>query len=240
MSIVLSQPSNQYLRTMTIPVTAKPVTLAGWYKTTSDALMQTPICISNAANNEFILAMLRGAEAGDPAAVMEYAAAWKWSPTIGYTVDVWQHIAVTFVSATERSVFLNGANKVTNTDAQDVNFALFDQILIGTHKTVGGTPFAGRLAHVAIWSTELTDAEILSLANGALPSSIQAASCEAYWPLKSDVRDRIGSNDLTPVNAPTWATADNPPVFNYPDSDALITVKRLVAVGSDTLYYEDI
>lgn len=239
MSVILSQPSNQYLKTTTVPVSTKPVTIAGWYKSTSDALSQTPACISNAANNEFLLCQLRGSVAGDFVAVQEYATAWKWSPTIGYTVDTWQHFAVTFVSATERSVWVNGINKITNTESQDVDFDLFDQILIGTHKTAGGTPFAGRLGHIAIWSKELSDAEILSLANGAVPNTIQESSCEVYWPLKSDGTDKVGSNDLTGFNVPTYATTDNPPVLNFPETN-LKTFRRLVLVGSNKIYYEAI
>ena len=239
MSIVLDSTSNQYLKTTTIPVTAKPVTMTAWYKTTSDALMQTPVCISNAGNSEFLLTQLRGAVDGDYVAVQEYATAWKWSPTIGYTVDVWQHVAVVFYSATDRRVFLNGANKVVNTENQDVNFSLFNQVLVGTHKTTSGTPFAGKLAEIAIWSTDLSDAEILQLAGGTLSESIQATNLEAYWKLRSDAKDSVGSNDLTLYNSPTWDSADSPPVFNYP-TDQLKTIKRLVAAGNSTIYYEDV
>ena len=243
MSVVLSQPSNQYLKTTTVPVSAKPITMAGWYKTTSDALMQTPVCISNTGNSEFLLMQLRGAVTGDYVAVQEYATAWAWSPTIGYTINTWQHVAVIFYSATDRRVFLNGANKVVNTDSQDVNFSLFNQVLIGTHKTSSGTPFAGKLAEISIWSTDLTDAEILSLANGALATDVQLVNLETYWKLKSDGKDSIGSNDLTSYNSPTWDATDYPPVFNYPVSTGANlagTVKRLIAAGNDKLYYENI
>lgn len=238
MSVVLDSTLNQYLKTTTIPVTAKPITMVAWYKTTSDALMQTPICISNTSNNEFLLAQLRGAVAGDYVAVQEYATAWKWSPTIGYTINTWQHVTVVFYSATDRRVFLNGANKVINTDSQDVNFSLFNQVLIGTHKITGGTPFAGRLAEISIHSIDLTDAEILSLANGALATDIQLASLETYWKLRSDGKDSIGNNNLTSYNNPTWDGTDHPPVFNFP-SQNITAVKRLVVAGNDAISYEE-
>jgi len=239
MSIVLDSDSNQYLRTTTVPVTTKPITMAGWYKTTSDALMQSVVTISNIANDEILVAQLRGAVAGDYVAVQEYATAWAWSPTIGYTTDVWQHVAVVFYSAVDRRVYLNGANKVTNTDNQDVDFDLFGQVLVGTHKTVGGTPFAGKLAEISIWSTDLTDAEILSLAGGESAVNIQNASLEVHWKLKSNTNDYIGDNNLTLHNAPTWSITDNPPVFNFP-TDQLKTIKRLVTAGNNKVYYENV
>jgi len=239
MSVVLDNASNQYLKTSTVPVTSKPVTMTGWYKTTSDALMQTVVCISNTGNDELILAQLRGAVAGNYVAVQEYATAWKWSPTIGYTTDVWQHVAVIFYSATDRRVFLNGANKVVNTETQDVNFSLFNQVLIGTHRTIGGTPLAGKLAEIAIWSTDLTDAEILSLANGELADNIQTDSLEVYWKLKSNAKDSVGSNDLTLYNTPTWDSTDNPPMFNYPNTQ-LETIKRVVVAGNNEIWYESV
>lgn len=239
MSVVLDSTSNQYLRTTTIPVTAKPITIAGWYKTTSDALMQSVVTISNIANDEILVAQLRGAVVGDYVAVQEYATAWAWSPTIGYTTDVWQHVAVVFYSAVDRRVYLNGANKVTNTDNQDVDFDLFGQVLVGTHKTVGGTPFAGKLAEISIWSTDLTDAEILSLHNGTLASSVQAGSLEVYWKLRTDGTDSVGNNDLTSYNNLTWDSADYPPVFNYPVG-SVETIKRLVVAGNNEIWYEDL
>ena len=75
-----------------------------------------------------------------------------------------------------------------------------------------GSPFEGKIAHVAIWSTELSDAEIASLAGGTNPLDIQVSSLEAYWDLETDGSSVLDSNDMTAYNSPTYDAADNPTV----------------------------
>ncbi|MHC4316732.1 MAG: LamG domain-containing protein, partial [Planctomycetota bacterium] len=72
---------------------------------------------------------------------------------------------------------------------------------------------SGKIAHGFIYNVVLTDAEILRLANGALPTEIRPESLVAYWPLIDNDKDIIGGYDMTPENSPTWSTTDYPNVW---------------------------
>jgi hypothetical protein len=212
MSVVLTSSSSQYLKTTTVPVSAKPVTFAAWVKTSDFASYQVPIALTKVTIS-FLILQLRLPEAGEPVAAGEYAGSWKLAlSSTSVTSDTWHHVCGTFVSATERTVFLDGEGKVTNTDNQNVDLNSLDRILIGTHKEVAGNFFNGKIAQVSIWSTELSDAEIIELASGANPQDVQFDSLEVYWELDSDGTDKIGSNDLTAFNGATFDSSDNPTV----------------------------
>jgi hypothetical protein len=218
MSIVLDSSGQEYLYAANPGgELSKPVTMAAWVKSTTIAEYQACFTLTNDID-EFLLLQLRGPAAGNPIAGMEYATAWKWAETTsGYTANNWHHIAVTFVSATERNVFIDGGNKGTNTDSQDVIFSFLGAAFVGTHKSVGGSFFDGKIAEVAYWKAELTDVQISNLANGyQLPSSIESDSLIAYWKLLDDYADYSGNGRTIEAKRGTPSFSDDHPTGSAP------------------------
>lgn len=92
------------------------------------------------------------------------------------------HVAAVFTSTSSRSIFVNGANKVTETTANTADG--FNNVVIGARKSTSfGAFWSGLVAEAAIWSVALTDAEIASLASGATPFMVRPASLVFYAPL---------------------------------------------------------
>ena len=240
MSVVLTAASEMYLKASTINVTAKPITFAAWVK--SDTLTPYQGIISLTDNSsEWLLIWLRGAAGDNYPAALEYATAWKRAiASAAYTTDTWHHICGVFTSSTSRTIYLDGANSSENTESQNVNFNLFDQILIGTYRTVTAAYFSGKIAGCSIWNTGLSEAQIISLAGGESPLNVASDNLVDFWPLISDRYSLINSNHLTAYNSPTYDTNDNPTtVFNFPQRN-ITTTKRLVVAGNDEIWYEDI
>lgn len=247
MSLVLDSAREEYVYTNTQPLTIKPITFSAWFKSVDVTNHQSIVCLSNGVN-EFLLLQARGATDGDPIAALEYATAWKYATSSsGYTVNTWHHVAATFVSSTERSVWIDGGSKITNTDEQDVDFTLLSQILIGIHKAGSGF-YDGQVAEVAIWDVELTDAQILSLAGGESAENIESDNLRAYWKLLSNYLDSTGQTNTLSVGVgtPSFST-DHPPVFNYPrpgggdgDSPDMNHKRRLVVAGNNEIWYESV
>jgi hypothetical protein len=80
-------------------------------------------------------------------------------------------------------------------------------------RTNVGEGFDGKIAHVAVWNTSLSDADIALLVGGDNPLTVQSGSLLAYWPLQdtgATESDAVGSNDLA-VTGATHST-DDPPV----------------------------
>lgn len=249
MSLVLNSADNEYVLTNTQPLTIKPISISVWIKSVDDTNNQGIVCLGNGLD-EFLLLQLRGGITGDPASALEYATAWKYAESSsGYTANTWHHIAATFVSPTERSIWIDGGSKVINTDEQDVNFTLLDRIYVGTHKVIGGAYFDGQVAEIAIWKEELTDAQILSLASGNVANNIESEHLKGYWKLVNNYLDSTGLTNTLSVGAgtPFFNSTSNPPIFNYPrlgggsgDSPDMNHIRRLIAAGNNKLYYENV
>lgn len=127
------------------------------------------------------------------------------------SLDTWVHAVGVSRSIADRSAYRDGGSRGNN--AVSKAFASTDRIAIG--KRAGGTAtpqyFNGRLAEVAIWSTDLFDDEIASLALGRVPTSIRPARLAAYWPLLNNAEDVVGSFDLTPNGA--TVDANHPTIY---------------------------
>jgi len=240
MSVVLTAASEMYLKASTINVSAKPVTFAAWVKSDTLTPYQGIISLTD-DNSEWLLIWLRGAVGDNYPAALEYATAWKRAiATAAYTVNTWHHICGVFKDSTSRIIYYNGGSSNENTELQNVNFTLFDQILIGTYRTVTTAFFSGKLACCSIWNTDLSSAQVVSLAAGASPVDIASDNLMDFWPLISNSNSIINSNHLIGYNNPTFDSNDNPSVLiNHPQRN-ITSIKRLIVVGNDKVYYEDI
>lgn len=240
MSVVLTAASEMYLKASTINVTTKPVTFSAWVKSDTLIPYQGILSLTN-DSDEFLQIWLRDAAGNNYAAALEYATAWKRAiSTTAYTADNWHHICGVFTSSTSRTIYIDGGSSSENTDSQDVNFALFDQILIGTYRTVTAAYFSGKIACCSIWDTDLSEAQVISLAAGASPVDTASDNLVDFWPLVSDRNSIINNNHLVEYNNPTYDSNDNPlALTNFPQRN-ITAIKRLIAAGNDTIYYEDI
>lgn len=239
MSLLFDSSGSEYVYTNTQPLTVKPVTISAWFKSTTIAGDGVICAISN-NSDEYFMIQARGSQAGDPVAALEYATGWEWASSDGFTADTWHHATGTFVSAIERSAFLDGTGKNIDIDSMDVNFSLLSKIIVGSYKSSTGF-FDGKIAEVAVWSTELTDAQILRIGSGTLPSEVESGSLVAYWKLRGNYLDSSGNNNTLSVGngTPSFDISDNPDVFNYPIYN-LTPISRLVVAGNNTIYYESI
>jgi hypothetical protein len=131
------------------------------------------------------------------------------------STGAWQSAGAVWASATSRSVYVNGANKVTNTQTSAVTFTDLDRTGVGVNIVGGFTElFDGRLAHPTVWKAELTDDEFAALHAGIHPTRIRPASLVSYWSLSgkdSPEIDIVGRYDLTVTNAA--ASIEEPRVY---------------------------
>lgn len=214
MSLLLNGTS-QYLSLASSLVSGGlPYSAVGWFKSTSATVNQDIVSFgSHTTVNPLLRLELNGATAGRVAAQQRDDAGVGGAianDSAAYTINVWQHAGAVFISGTNRSAFLNGANKGTNSSAMGTTTTTRSAIGALLRSTAVGF-FSGRLAHVSVWSVALADADFASLAAGALPSSVQAANLLAYLPLTSDFTDTKG-NVWTNNGSATIDGADNPTV----------------------------
>ncbi|WP_009964864.1 LamG-like jellyroll fold domain-containing protein [Verrucomicrobium spinosum] len=175
----------------TPPVTAVPVTLAAWFKTTTLSVSQVIVSIGNADGSRLAITIT---SAGNPRAGSVTASGTTSGPqqTGGLSTGTWFHIVGAFTSSTSRTLYVDGA--FVGTDTTSSTISTFDRMAIGSRwePSAWGTFFNGQIAEPAMWSDALTAAEAAALAKGFSPALVRPQSLVFYAPLVRDLMDLKG------------------------------------------------
>lgn len=207
--------SGQYHRATQAVVTAAPLTMACWFNadsaTTNGVLMSM---LDEGSNNwtGFYL-VCGGTDVGDPfqAAAVNNNSFVSASTSTGYSTGVWMHGCGVYTSDTSRTAYLDGGSAVTDTTSCTPS-AIMDNTVIGSaRRTIADNGFDGRIAEAGIWNTDLTAAEVLSLAEGVSPLKVRPQSLVFYAPLIREVLDIRGGRALAATGSP--AVAVHPRVY---------------------------
>jgi hypothetical protein len=195
--------SNQYLTVASAPVTAAPLTIAAWFRKASTAT-KNGIFLRASANTSnlfgfYFTNFLRGyVQAVSPS---------DFSATQNYSTNTWTHACLVEASTTSRTIYQNAGNSATDTAPRVP--AGINAIDIATFG--GGSNFDGQFAEIGIWNTDLTTAEIASLAKGMTCDKVRPQSLVFYAPLVRDLQDVRGG--LTITNNNTATVANHPRVY---------------------------
>lgn len=102
--------------------------------------------------------------------------------TATVSTNTWGHVAGVFSNAS-RSVFLDGANKVTDTGSSAASSLSRTHIGSRRNSSTNDVFFGGQIAEVGVWNTSLTDAEIASLGKGVGCSLVRPQNLVFWAPL---------------------------------------------------------
>lgn len=200
--------SSQYL-SASAPVSSHPLTMVCWFRPSNVADTRFPLSLGAAAasdqhsiyygaNNLYFITSIGGTFGQSQSA-------------IGGLSDTWIHAAGVLSANNNRIVYANGVAGGTNTTT--VNPSNIDTLRIGTRYFSGslGAYMNGRIAEVGIWNTNLTAAEVASLAKGMTCDKVRPESLVFYTPLVRDLQDISGGLTITNNNAAT--VANHPRVY---------------------------
>lgn len=211
-------------------------TLSLWVKADGGAGAQCPISFSSTGGDSMRLD-IQFQSSNDPTVV-----ALRNGTTVNYTssavnfdplddnaeIGVWKHIAVTS-STTDMHVFIDGTKSATTSHSlTEADYLGWDTCVIGNFFKNGTTfqvPFDGKIAEVAFWDgTELSDANITSLAGGASPLDTGTISTAAdqYNRLEgtsSPEPSETSGQTFTITGTVAGDNLDDPTVTNPPSGD---------------------
>lgn len=143
--------------------------------------------------------------------------------------NAWTHALAVGASSTDRRIYANGGGM--GQSVVDVTPTAGDSATLGAQMSPGLSPgwvsdsmFLGQLAELAVWSSELTEAEILELGHGANPLDFQLASLVYYHHLFNDFDvvygaeiNQSGIEYYQPIQVYA-APQDHPPIAYAPAS----------------------
>lgn len=241
MSVVLDDALSQGLYISEALAAAASITMVAWFKSDDLTASQTLVSICDAsADTEYFALNLRGDIANDYIHANARAGASNVNAitTVGYSSGTWHLASAVFVNQNSRDAMIDGSNEGHETTVGIVP-ANLDKTAVGYLARLSATAYtSGKIAKVAIWDKALTDAEILSIANGADPSSIQVGNLLAYWPLYDDADDESGnSKDLTLLNSPTFDNGDHPGVGSEAHVEGTKTVTGVAIISLEIQSY---
>lgn len=190
---------DQNIDTSSSPVTSRPMTLAAWFNTasTSGSLVSNQIKTFPAG---FHLSL-------DSQKVSALISNGLFGPSVNgatnYTLNSWQHGCVVF-GTSNTFVYLNGTQDASGA-AGAYSQPSPDNIAMARRDFFSGTSiyYTGQLAEAGIWSVELTDAEIASLAKGMTCEKVSPQNLVFYAPLVRNLIDYSGGLVLTNNNSAT-------------------------------------
>ena len=203
MAYEFNNANSRFLSTASSNVSAVPMTMACWSKTSTVANRDEVFMAVGASNgNRNILSRLAaniGANSnGSNGNVLASASS-------QLTTNTYFHIAGVFASTSSRELFFNGASVASNASAAGTQ-AAFTETLIGARRAASvGLYYTGDTAEVGIWNVVLTAAEIASLADGMTCDKVRPQSLVFYAPLVRDLIDYKGGLTITNNNAATVA-----------------------------------
>jgi hypothetical protein len=205
---------NDYLQTSTPPVTTTPYSIALWFKASHGADYRVLASLDEGLGFDRTYMSLSSSSdtpANTPYGLVSSSVPTEtfFTTTTSYSSNAWQHLLLVRAAANDHRVYLNGANK--GTDTTSITPLTPDRFSIGARgDTSSGGWFAGLIAYAAVWDVALSDANAISL-QATTPDNVVPGDLVAYWPLTSNSSpepDDVGSNDLT-VNGATFSS-DNP------------------------------
>lgn len=216
--------SSDYARNGNAVVTVVPVTIACWFRKSSNAVAAYNLCTvgnSGSANNRNQFGLRFNNQTTGVACtigVIQAGTAGASAPTYStplasenYT-NVWVHCGAVFSSATSRNGYFNGVGGTPTTN--NVAAGSFDRTTVGCLDQSAQSQFAlGAIADLGIWDIALAASDVASLAAGVCPLLVRPESLVAYWPLGGNYSpeiDPVGKFDLTLTGT---AKADHPRIF---------------------------
>jgi hypothetical protein len=221
MSIEYVSASGQYSYCNT-PLSSTTMTMAIWFKQASSSVNSVLATMTDMGSNSYWQYLqTRGGDVGDPVRIeFEGGGGTTADTSGGFTSGSWQH-AMGVATASAIHIYINGTNKGSQTGLSKSMTAT--RLIVGGWGRMATSPGAAlcdaKLAHLAIWNTNLGDSEATSLAAGANPLAVSAANLVYYSTLATlATADTQGSLTLTHVGSPTEDTGDNPTVDAPPSS----------------------
>jgi hypothetical protein len=221
------------LYTASVPVSSNTFTVAGWFYCTSVPSDNRAIwSFGDDTDSNYQALLIRGSQSGALRQYDQVYAGFGGDPTGNVMIaNAWQHFAVVGSGNSSRRVVLNGdwANSSAGTDTFTWYAEQFYLGVAGANEQAQDFFLTGLLAHVAVWNSALSQAQVEGLAgpftsgsqsgSGDNPLAVQTANLVAYWPLvgtASPEPDDQGSYDLTLLSSPTQGASD--PTVDAPPS----------------------
>jgi hypothetical protein len=222
--------TSNFLRYPSAILSAYPLTMAAWWWptiNTGGAALQSVLSVLNSTGADNINQFKIGQSNGGVSFLAADSVSSNSATTgVNSTLNTWNHLCGVGTSATDRAMFLNGANKATNATSRAPSG--LDRVSAGKQDNAANNKVcdnASIIAECAIWNVALSDTEVAYLASGISPKAIQSAALVAYWPMIGDwnpENDLIAGQNFTINGTLSRTTHPNLPPYYIGQASILV------------------
>lgn len=232
--------SSQYIENATDSgITAYPVTIAGWARSTDNTVNQSVLCLSknSGSPNAFLAVSMDGTASDTVKAFASFGSQQNAVTSGSWTSGTWHHIGGVFGSSTSRFAYLDGTASTEST-ASDGGASLSAL----THTTVGALDLGSFFNHVqgdigqmAIWNIALSSAKMSELAAGYTPFQVEPTGLLRWWDLIGGLLvDRMTGSVFT--SSGSTAATSHPPII-MPRRPYMVSKTAFVPSVTGNPYY---
>jgi len=199
--------ATDYLDRAGAVVTAVPLSIGCWFRTTSFSISQTLITlgVSGTENNRFALALnTSGSVRAD---IRDGSGSDTAFSASAISLNVWCYALAVYSATNARTAYANGGNAGTNTATRipvGVNYTLIGK------KPDNTNFFSGQIAQPTVWTAALTAEDAAALYSGVSPRAVNRAVIGSVYPwLGANEIDPLGQTSLT-VHGTSVSTLEPP------------------------------
>lgn len=226
--------SLEALEVNTAAITAVPLSMAAWGRTSNVARNGALLSLVDSASGIFMFGLR--VNAGSVGAFTFGVPAGFVESTTGSPVNnTWFHAGGVIASATSRFAYFNSSIGTENT--QNATPSGINTTSIGRLGDLTPSSYMlGDIAEAAIWNKILEPAEFAALAAGFSPLMIRPSALVFYMPLIRDNDiDLIGGLSLSEIGTPE--ISDHPQII-YPSPPHIITAPAAGVTGNPWYQYQ--
>jgi len=206
MSRLFTAASSQYLIQDSASFTSLPYSFACYFQAATLGSDVALIWLGDKDQSNTYFAMALSASSQLSIVARTGSGTFSASSAASLSTGVWYHGLVSIASATDQRVFVNGADKATQTSSS-APYSAIDRMGFGSYRdTTPDRYFDGLMAQPAFWNVALTDADAAALGAGVSPLLIRSQNLIKYYPYfgrdAADI-DVISGGTLTNFGATT-------------------------------------
>lgn len=232
MAIDFSPINASLINVMSLPFSAWPITMAGWWRRTNASISIIMSFHNQTDPPSFNGININMDSSGHANLSVDNSGTIDDLATTATSGLGWHHVTGVFSSNTSRTVYLDGANSVQST--VNVSFPSgLDRVALGRYYNYGLS--TGYCAEVGVWNVELNTSEIAALGKGVSPLLIRPENLLFYSPLIKTAAqyDLVrGFTYSVDANAPTDAPT-HPPVIQYKSPQVVVYSPILPDIGGN-------
>lgn len=186
--------TSNFIRQASALLATTPLTIACFGKTPTLATLQYMVGVfasGSAANRNCFALAVQATNA--PIAAAANGSSFTGPSGTAISANTWFHACGVWTSAASRTIYVDGANPVTNTTSLTPSSQNRTSVGLGDGSSAA-SPWLGQLAEIGIWNAALNADEIAALSKGVPPPRIRPGSLVSYMPLVRGLVDIKGNS----------------------------------------------